>query len=912
MRPRSGGRPGAPGRRRRRRPRGRRLPPPPPLPLLLGLLLAAAGPGAARAKETAFVEVVLFESSPSGDYTTDTTGLTGRFSRAGATLSAEGEIVQMHPLGLCNNNDEEDLYEYGWVGVVKLEQPELDPKPCLTVLGKAKRAVQRGATAVIFDVSENPEAIDQLNQGSEDPLKRPVVYVKGTEAVKLMNIVNKQKVARARIQYRTPRQPTEYFDMGIFLAFFVVVSLVCLILLVKIKLKQRRSQNSMNRLAVQALEKMETRKFNSKSKGRREGSCGALDTLSSSSTSDCAICLEKYIDGEELRVIPCTHRFHRKCVDPWLLQHHTCPHCRHNIIEPKGNAGAVCVETGSLARGRQQRVILPVHYPGRVHRASAVPTYPTRTSMDSHGNPVTLLTVERPGEQGLYSPQTPAYIRGYPPLHLDHALAPHRCGLEHRAYSPAHPFRRPKFSGRSFAKAACFSQYETMYQHYYFQGLSYPEQEAPAAPGLSPRGPARAFPAGAGAGGGLLFPGVVHVGPASHLESGSASSFSCYHGHRSVCSGYLADCPGSDSSSSSSSGQCHCSSSDSVVDCTEVSNQGVYGSCSTFRSSLSSDYDPFIYRSRSPCRAGDAARGPVAHPEGSPAPEEVPAAQSPGAGRGEPWPSPASPSGDQLSTCSLEMNYSSNSSLEPRGPHGSTSEVGLEASPGAAPDLRRTWQGAREGLTCACCCEPPLSALEPGGGAAGGGPVFLGAPLCEGCGPPGEARAGSPPGLYGLHPDRLPRTDGVKYEGLPCCFYEETQVARGGAGGSGYPEDCSVSVQYTRAPELAPTCHPAPRDLSQRIPIIPEDVDCDAGLPSDYQGTHSLGPWAGTPGPSALWPPRGLGAAQEEERAQCCQARTLPLPDCLPKEAGAARPSFPGPPQDTQESGTMAVEATGQ
>nr|4CDJ_A Chain A, E3 UBIQUITIN-PROTEIN LIGASE ZNRF3 [Mus musculus]4CDJ_B Chain B, E3 UBIQUITIN-PROTEIN LIGASE ZNRF3 [Mus musculus]4CDK_A Chain A, E3 UBIQUITIN-PROTEIN LIGASE ZNRF3 [Mus musculus]4CDK_B Chain B, E3 UBIQUITIN-PROTEIN LIGASE ZNRF3 [Mus musculus]4CDK_C Chain C, E3 UBIQUITIN-PROTEIN LIGASE ZNRF3 [Mus musculus]4CDK_D Chain D, E3 UBIQUITIN-PROTEIN LIGASE ZNRF3 [Mus musculus] len=152
-------------------------------------------------KETAFVEVVLFESSPSGDYTTHTTGLTGRFSRAGAMLSAEGEIVQMHPLGLCNNNDEEDLYEYGWVGVVKLEQPELDPKPCLTVLGKAKRAVQRGATAVIFDVSENPEAIDQLNQGSEDPLKRPVVYVKGADAIKLMNIVNKQKVARARIQH---------------------------------------------------------------------------------------------------------------------------------------------------------------------------------------------------------------------------------------------------------------------------------------------------------------------------------------------------------------------------------------------------------------------------------------------------------------------------------------------------------------------------------------------------------------------------------------------------------------------------------------------------------------------------------------------------------------------------------------
>lgn len=44
-------------------------------------------------------------------------------------------LIQMHPLGLCNSNDEEDLYEYGWVGVVKLEQPQLDPS-CLTVLGK--------------------------------------------------------------------------------------------------------------------------------------------------------------------------------------------------------------------------------------------------------------------------------------------------------------------------------------------------------------------------------------------------------------------------------------------------------------------------------------------------------------------------------------------------------------------------------------------------------------------------------------------------------------------------------------------------------------------------------------------------------------------------------------------------------
>lgn len=66
----------------------------PALPVILALALAASL-GTALAKDTAFVEVVLFESSPNGDYTTYTTGLQGRFSKAGATISAEGEIVQV-------------------------------------------------------------------------------------------------------------------------------------------------------------------------------------------------------------------------------------------------------------------------------------------------------------------------------------------------------------------------------------------------------------------------------------------------------------------------------------------------------------------------------------------------------------------------------------------------------------------------------------------------------------------------------------------------------------------------------------------------------------------------------------------------------------------------------------------------
>mmetsp|Transcript_27518 Transcript_27518/g.50227 ORF Transcript_27518/g.50227 Transcript_27518/m.50227 type:complete len:213 (-) Transcript_27518:29-667(-) len=46
---------------------------------------------------------------------------------------------------------------------------------------------------------------------------------------------------------------------------------------------------------------------------------------------DCAICLESFRLCEVVRRFPCTHFFHKKCVDQWLLQSAACPSCRTSI-----------------------------------------------------------------------------------------------------------------------------------------------------------------------------------------------------------------------------------------------------------------------------------------------------------------------------------------------------------------------------------------------------------------------------------------------------------------------------------------------------------------------------------------------------------------------------------------------------
>lgn len=49
------------------------------------------------------------------------------------------------------------------------------------------------------------------------------------------------------------------------------------------------------------------------------------------SSSHCTVCYDQYAKGEVIRVLPCGHFFHYKCLKPWFKKSSLCPLCRLNV-----------------------------------------------------------------------------------------------------------------------------------------------------------------------------------------------------------------------------------------------------------------------------------------------------------------------------------------------------------------------------------------------------------------------------------------------------------------------------------------------------------------------------------------------------------------------------------------------------
>ncbi|XP_013783906.1 E3 ubiquitin-protein ligase RNF13-like isoform X1 [Limulus polyphemus] len=113
--------------------------------------------------------------------------------------------------------------------------------------------------------------------------------------------------------------PDQTFNLNKYLlpiASIIGVCFIIMLLLMVIKCIKDRRKNQRNRLSSKHLKQLPVKKF-------KKGD--PYDV--------CAICLEDYKEGEKLRILPCSHAYHTKCVDPWLTKNrHTCPVCKRKVI----------------------------------------------------------------------------------------------------------------------------------------------------------------------------------------------------------------------------------------------------------------------------------------------------------------------------------------------------------------------------------------------------------------------------------------------------------------------------------------------------------------------------------------------------------------------------------------------------
>ena len=57
------------------------------------------------------------------------------------------------------------------------------------------------------------------------------------------------------------------------------------------------------------------------------------DNLEDLLLSDCSVCLEDFVIGDRITILPCYHNFHEHCLREWLHDHQNCPLCRTHIME---------------------------------------------------------------------------------------------------------------------------------------------------------------------------------------------------------------------------------------------------------------------------------------------------------------------------------------------------------------------------------------------------------------------------------------------------------------------------------------------------------------------------------------------------------------------------------------------------
>ncbi|XP_036379992.1 E3 ubiquitin-protein ligase RNF167-like [Megalops cyprinoides] len=234
----------------------------------------------------------------------------------GSPLPKDGQmgfLVESHPLNACS----------------PIDPPPLPPPPLNASLARFIVLIRR------FDCNFDIKVLHAQRAGfsaaivynmySDTLLHMGFSDEKIAEEIQIPSVFTSYSAAQILKSFIIPERgayvilrPAFYFPIWYYLIPFswvVGIILVVMVTVLIVRCVQYRNRMRRNRLTREQLKKIPVHTFE---KGDEYDVC--------------AICLDEYEGGDRLRILPCSHAYHCRCVDPWLTQtKKTCPVCKQRV-----------------------------------------------------------------------------------------------------------------------------------------------------------------------------------------------------------------------------------------------------------------------------------------------------------------------------------------------------------------------------------------------------------------------------------------------------------------------------------------------------------------------------------------------------------------------------------------------------
>ncbi|XP_002193228.4 E3 ubiquitin-protein ligase RNF128 isoform X2 [Taeniopygia guttata] len=223
----------------------------------------------------------------------------------------------------CDKNTNFTVMKAPWIALIE--------RGNCSFAEKIQVATRKGATAAVIYNSRGKgnKTLLMAHQGAEKIVAIMIGNLKGMEI--LHRIQSGLKVTMV-IEVGKKRS----LSMNIFTILFISVSFSvvaaaavgCYVSYSARRLimarAQSREQRRLRARAKKAIEQMQLRTL-------KEG-----DKETGPDGDSCVVCFEQYKANDVVRVLTCNHVFHKTCIDPWLLEHGTCPLCKCDILKVLG------------------------------------------------------------------------------------------------------------------------------------------------------------------------------------------------------------------------------------------------------------------------------------------------------------------------------------------------------------------------------------------------------------------------------------------------------------------------------------------------------------------------------------------------------------------------------------------------